>query len=67
MIVEIVLFIPKGNILPVRARDLDGRINNLAAVWDLLIHKLMYDAYELDKLERPYSLGPLLPCNEMKH
>lgn len=62
----IVLFVPKRNILPVRARGLDGRINNLVAVWDLLTYKLMYDAYELDKLERPYSPSTSLTCSQMK-
>ena len=33
---------------------------------DLLIHKLVYGAYELDKLKRLYSLSILLPCSQMK-
>lgn len=57
---------PKSYILPVKARDLDSGINNLVAIWDLLIQKLVHGAYEFDKLERPHFPSILLPCSQMK-
>lgn len=57
---------PKSYILTVKARDLDSGINNLVAIWDLLIQKLVHGAYELDKLERPHFLSILLPRSQMK-
>lgn len=55
---------PKSNILPVKARELDGGINNLEAIWDWLIHKLVCGAYELDEFGRPCSLG--IDCHAVK-
>lgn len=55
---------PKSNIPPVKARELDGKINNLGVVWDWLIYKLVHGAYGLDEFGRPRSLG--IDCHAVK-